>query len=372
MAAFRFHWMRSRYFIGVMVLFAMFFAVLFSAGCTGVGATTVARDRFDYVSAISDSWKRQALLNLVMLRYADAPVYVDIVSIINTYELQSQVHVGAAWGGTPPFGDMFDVGGSGRYTDRPTITYTPQSGERFTRSLMTPIPVPGILFLLQAGYPADYVFRICVQTINGHSNSYGSEMRGRDMDEGFLELITLMREVQRQGGLGMRIKPEGKDKKSAIVMFFRPTLPPAVAKKVLRIKTMLGINSTLNEIRVVYGTFATGDAEIAILSRSMLQIQINYASFIAVPESHVAEGSVMASPHKDMPVESRLQSLINVHSDSSRPANAHVAVRYQDYWYWIDRSDYHSKRLFSFLMFLFSLTEEGVQQKGPVVTVPTN
>jgi hypothetical protein len=35
------------------------------AGCAGIGPQTIARDRFDYVSAISDSWKRQTILNLL-------------------------------------------------------------------------------------------------------------------------------------------------------------------------------------------------------------------------------------------------------------------------------------------------------------------
>ena len=40
--------------------------------CASIGLGTVARGRFDYISAISDSWKAQMLLNLVKLRYGDA------------------------------------------------------------------------------------------------------------------------------------------------------------------------------------------------------------------------------------------------------------------------------------------------------------
>jgi hypothetical protein len=42
------------------------------SGCASIGPPTVARDRFDYISAISDSWKAQMLLNVVKLRYADS------------------------------------------------------------------------------------------------------------------------------------------------------------------------------------------------------------------------------------------------------------------------------------------------------------
>ena len=60
------------------------FIVLWLAGCTTIGPTTIPRDRFDYAAAISDSWKNQMLLNLVKARYAEAPVFLDIASAINS------------------------------------------------------------------------------------------------------------------------------------------------------------------------------------------------------------------------------------------------------------------------------------------------
>ena len=54
-------------------------------GCASIGPGTMARDRFDYTTAISDSWKAQMLLNVVKLRYADAPVFLDVASVISQY-----------------------------------------------------------------------------------------------------------------------------------------------------------------------------------------------------------------------------------------------------------------------------------------------
>ena len=43
------------------------------SGCGSIGPTNVNRDRFDYITAISESWKKQTLLNVVKLRYGDTP-----------------------------------------------------------------------------------------------------------------------------------------------------------------------------------------------------------------------------------------------------------------------------------------------------------
>ena len=82
-----------------MVKFTVLVVVLVSVsftGCVSVGPWTVARDRFDYAAAISESWKSQTLLNLVKIRYADAPVFLDVASIINQYALQPSLALGLA------------------------------------------------------------------------------------------------------------------------------------------------------------------------------------------------------------------------------------------------------------------------------------
>jgi len=45
-------------------------------------------------------------------------------------------------------------------------------------------------------------------------------------------------------------------------------------------------------------------------------------------------------------------------------------VSYRQTWYWIDDKDFASKRLFSFIMFLFTLTDTGEKQGAPIITVP--
>src|SRR5689334_12944424 len=120
-------------------LFIVVVALGWSAGCASVGPVTVARDRTDYSTSILESWKRQTLLNIVRLRYLDPPIFVDVGQIVAGYSLETAVTAGGQISSEKAIqGDSATFGGSARFTDRPTITYAPLTGNRFIKGLMTP------------------------------------------------------------------------------------------------------------------------------------------------------------------------------------------------------------------------------------------
>src|SRR5512147_1888438 len=129
-------------------------------GCSSMGPGTVPRDRVDYANALSDSWKDQMLLNIVRLRYADTPTFMDVSSVIAAYTIQIAGSAGAAGNigvssnSTTLPNATASVGVAGGYNDRPTISYTPLTGAKFAKSLLQPIPPEAIFSLISAGYPA--------------------------------------------------------------------------------------------------------------------------------------------------------------------------------------------------------------------------
>jgi hypothetical protein len=342
-------------------------------GCASIGPGTVTRDRFDYTAAVSESWKSQMLLNLVKLRYGDTPVFLDVGQIISGYTLEGTLSAGGTIANThgvvPGVPDSSVIlGAQGRYTDRPTITYAPLVGERFARSMMTPLPPPAILSLIQAGYPVDAVLRLAVHEINGIRNRYGGDLRARPADPEFYALLRDLRRIQTAGGIGLRV--QRTDGNEAILMTFRQKVDPAIAEASLAVRQRLGLDPAAQDIRVVYGSVAANDKELAILTRSIIEILADLASFISVPEAHVRERRVGPTQEDEGGAEGPPRALIQIGSAAARPDDAFAAVRYRGYWFAIDDHDMPSKRLFTFLMFIFTLVETSGKEGAPIVTIP--
>jgi hypothetical protein len=330
------------------------------SGCASIGPSTISRDRFDYITAISDSGKSQMLLNLVKLRYGDAPVFLDMSSVINQYTVEGSL---GFVGGSSSSGT-----GQARYTDRPTITYLPVSGDKFARGLVTPIPPPVILNLIQAGYPVDVVLRLSVHAINGIHTRYGGAARQRAADPEFYPLVEKLQRIQHAGEIGMRIQKTADQDTSIIV--FKKKVSPALEADVAEVRNILGLDPEAQEFNVVYGSVAANNREIALLTRPMIEILIDLSSYIEVPAASLAEGRTFSSPAPELVNGKPVMPLIRILSTPQRPEDFFAAVSYRQDWYWIDDKDFFSKQLFSFVMFLFWFLETDTKQGVPLITVP--
>ena len=348
--------------------------IVLLSGCNSIGPTTIERDRFDYVSAISDSWKRQTLLNLVKTRYVDVPVFLDIASVINQYSMESELRLGIEgefYNRSDPSYVGPSIGATGRYTDRPTITYTPLMGQNFARSLMRPIPLPAIYFMLESGYPADQVLRICVQNIQGLQNCRNGPLIQQEAEAEFYELLDLLLKVKKIDGF--TIRSAGKDSAAGRSLVFKTPENEAAGRCLRRIKQLLNLDPAHDEFPIISGSVALNHREIAILSRSIMQVMTEFAAFIDVPEADTAEGRVYALDQEAAQTDHQLPPLIRVHNSLAEPERPHVAVPYRGSWFWIDDRDIYSKTMFYFLMVLFSSTERGDSaQAAPIISVPTN
>jgi hypothetical protein len=266
-------------------------------------------------------------------------------------------------------GDTFGgLNAHGTFTDRPTITYIPLSGEKFARNLMKPLPLPALLSLIQAGYPIDLVLRICTHSVNGIRNRFGGSARARVADAEFYPLLERLRRIQDSGAIGLRLQKSNE--MEGVIMGIGGKVDVSVEEDRHWVRKALGLDLSEDEFKVVYGSKTKDDKEIAILSRSMYEIMIDLASQIEVPVVHVEEKQVNPTMTEEMVQGVSVPPLIKIHSSTEKSENAFIAVSYQNYWFWIDKRDLRSKSLFSFLMMIFSLTETGSKEGAPILTIP--
>ena len=338
-------------------------------GCTHLGPKTVAVDRFDYSTAIADSWKDQTLLNIVKMRYMDLPVFVDVASIVAGYSLQSGVTAtGVLSSDGAVQGNYGSIGGQAIFTDRPTITYVPLTGEKFLRGLLTPIDPKNIFFMLQSGYAADFILGLTVEGLNGVRNRSNAGGMVRSADPDFVRAIHLLREVQTEGAVGMRVE-ENKEKGSTAVLFFRSDEVSAeVVEKSAEIRRLLRVSNDQQKLILVYSPMPGADHELAVNSRSMLQILGAFSTYVDVPEADVLAHRVMPSFESDTQPDPA--NAVRIYSGEKKPENAFASVYYRDHWFWVDDGDWKTKRALTAIIFFFTLAETGSAERLPLITIP--
>jgi hypothetical protein len=345
-----------------------------SSGCRHFGPRSIVADRLPYNEAVASSWKEQTLLNIVKLRYMDMPFFIDVPQITSGYSLQGTA---TANGGIfpPPnpaasfaqqLGLMFNL--QGAYQDRPTISYQPQTGSQFIRNLTTPINPGSVLFLLQSGYPADVVFDLTVDAINGVQNRSVSGGQLRPAEPEFTRMVQVLRKAQVLGHVGIRVERE-KDKSDAVVLFFRDkNIDPALAGELAEVRKSLGLDPTRSDFRVVFGAVAANANEIAIMTRSIIRMLAELSTFVEVPVEHQVSG--IAPDFGEAPTDG--PPPLSVLSGPERPCDPFTAVCYEGRWFWIEKSDFRSKRTLGYLLVLLALADTGTKENLPVITIQAN
>ncbi|WP_428672856.1 hypothetical protein [Reyranella sp.] len=346
--------------------------------CSSIGPATVPRDRGDYGAAIGDSWKQQTLLNIIKLRYGDFPIFMEIAQVIAGYQIQTTATAGFAAqnfittsvGGPPAIAGSAGVGAT--YIDRPTVIYAPLTGNDFIKTLMRPIPPVAVLFLLQSGYPATVVMPVAVDSINGVTNESKRAGMTRPGDPEFGRLAQLLFELQRANALQIRIE-RSKDNAEVSIIGFPPTnVAPEVAAKIAEMRRILHLAGSGRSHQVRYGGWSGKGDEIAMTTRSMLQVMVELGVLAQVPEADIAGGKASPGAGSVSPSGSERPPLLNILSGTTPPPDAYAAVAYKGRWFWIADTDIRSKTMFSGVMLLFSISDVGVRSPAPVVTVPAN
>lgn len=342
-------------------------SVLTLTGCSHFGSENLMVDRFSFNEAISDSWKDQMLLNLVKLRYGDTPMFLGVQSVISQHNMRGSMNMGGSWNqGPSPWAGA--LGGSAEFSNSPTVTYAPMQGKVFGKSMLTPIPPGNIINLIQSGYSVKPVLRLTLKSINGLRNVTEADSAANPGDKRFYQLLDVMAELQHENYLA--IKEVKEEKGHTTLLRLRDPQNERMRDKLYEFRNLLGLDPTAKEYTIIFGLATENSRQIAILTRSVLDVLTNLSDCIEVPPQHVAENRASKSNLVTRVDGRQIEPLMRIQSGKSKPSDAFTAVPYRGNWYWVEDRDFHSKFLFSFLMIVMQLVDTGEAPGSPSLVLP--
>ena len=329
------------------------------SSCKSMGPKTIPQDSFNYNQRIANHENEQMLLNIVRLRYLEMARFMNVSSVINSYTRGGAAGVS---GGANPVGNSIGGSISSNWSDRPTITYTPMTGQAFSQSLLTPLPPSVIFFLIQSGWSAERLMRLTNSMINGIHNEIGTPGEQRQSDQKFNELLDVLHQLQRAGALGMHFRGDWPKVDVDIILPENPRTD-SVRRAITKFKDLLELDQDINIFDIEYGVVVERKNQIVVQTHSILEMISNISWYIEVPEEHVSEGRTLATFRPDDP------DLIHILATKNKPENAFLSINYRDHWYYIDDRDVKSKNTFAVMQMLMSMAKDGSSAVAPLISI---
>jgi hypothetical protein len=388
------------------------------SGCLGPKAVRYTRMRYNEV--VRDTNDEQLLMNIVRLRYADSPVFIDLPNITSQFEVSGQGGYLGGYGNQTPHSASLGNGGMS-LRDTPTLSYHPREGREIAKALLTPLS-SDLFSVVNAGADIEQLLLLTVNDINDVPNAPRATTltpKVPDDNTRFIEGIRLLTSLRERDGTELAFGtneeivgasdpiPEGsiqgrdllnaardgyvfraKEKGQVrllkrdkdLVLKIRPEYvhSPEMAEvvRIFHLKPGLmfyKIKSELTEEVNNVPRPPDGNDTIYMNLRSVLQTMTFLSKGVCIPDEHVISGvAPVTIDATDQPFDwTRVTAgHFFVHAQKHRPRDAEVAVQYRGYWFYIAANDVKSRAVLAILEMLFALQESGGKSAGPLLTLP--
>lgn len=393
--------------------------MLAGTGCLGPHA--LRSTRMKYNEAVRTTNDEQLLMNIVRLRYADSPVFIDLPSITSQFEMSGMAHfLGGRGNQFPGFANL----GSGELTarDSPTLSYRPREGKDVSRILLTPLSAE-LFSVVNAGANFEQLMLTTIDDINDVPNAPQAALmvpKVPDSNEEFLRGIRLLAGLYERGGLELRVGSEEEDRSASdpiaidslggqdllnaakegyvyrqkgrgelallrrdkgLVLKLRPGFVDSPqmmeVERIFRLRPGLAgyrVRSDLAENALETPKPIEEGDTIYLHMRSILQILLFLSKGVCVPEEHVVDHIAPNTQGPDGGVYNWTRVTAGnffVRSSRHRPRDPEVAVQYRGYWFYIPTDDVNSRSILAIIEILVSLEDsESRSIGGPLLTIP--
>ncbi len=346
--------------------------ILMLGGLTACGlrpSPTLRQSSLGFNRALQHALSEQMILNLVRLRYGEPPVFLEVTSISTQYGFSSDLSGGVKINEVYPDSYSLNLGFS--YAVKPTFTFVPLQGEEFAKRLLSPIPIEHLILLLNSGWRADRVLRLCVQALNevenaptasGPTPSEAPEFRK------FLRVSRALEILRRRGYLRfMFLEEEGR---ALPVMKISPEAQNLPETE--EIRRLLGL-AEAPYYRLLGPEAEEGPNRIRVETRSLIGVLFYLSHGVEVPKEDLENGRVTITRLPDgtpFNWKELLGDLFQVRTSTTWPSEAVLAVRYREHWFYIPDTDRDTKATFILLQQLFALEASKGKVLSPLLTLP--
>jgi hypothetical protein len=406
--------LRSRFRVG-LILCGL---ALTTGGCS-FGPKALEGTHGRYNETVRRVYEEQLLLNIVHQRYDETPTQLDVSAIAAQYELSAQVEARPFFLAPNPSGNIFhtftsilpDANLQG--ANRPTVTYTPDADDEAVRAFLTPATADTLLFLTQSTGSVSTILRLWAERLNGVPSEpdgarfrRAAELIQSAQDHDLLSVYAEERSIDAGGPLpassisvagavdaarnGLEVRPADDGKAYAVIrkerrLVMEVALGTENAPELDELEGILNLQKGLRRYELAAGVGGAPDPllrpwppsdTLRIRPRSLAEAVAFLANGVEVPPEHLRCG--VARPRLDaegrpFDAQATTAGLFETHvcKGHKPPPTAYVAVKYRDYWYYIDDRDGISKATFE-LMLQFSRLDFGRRRPsvGPVLTLP--
>jgi hypothetical protein len=340
------------------------------AGCSVVGPTAIRSGRLAYNDAINETNRQQLLMVVIYNRYEEEGNLLAVSSVTANVSVRTSGGIQIGYGDADHYaGNLVPFSAGTAYEENPTISYTPVAGEKYTRQLLSPLPIN--LLALFAGTVADpeHIYTALIANINGIHNP-DFLFSPSEIDPRFSRVVAIMTSLTKAQCLHWIEDP---DKHSYSIVI--DDYAPAYTARVNELLHLLGLPAaTAGVTRLILpvslALHGRDSGGIGIITRSVFDLGEILSAAIEVPEDEKNNGVAITYPPPGLAGKD-----LRIRSAIDKPEHAYISVKYHDRWFYIDAADQATKRFFRLTSALWSVTIAESTTKGsaaPVLTVPVS
>jgi hypothetical protein len=328
-------------------------------GCTSIGPRGLELSRTEFNAAIQKTDSEQLLLNIVRQRYNDPVMFLEVASISSSMSRSANISLSGFF---PKVGaESYSTGLGGSYSDSPLIFYSPNTGERFVRQMLTPIDLRTISLLLQSGWSIERVLLLAADSFAGIKNSAASSTEYR-------ALVDHLRTLQKADQLSFALESYNSTDILAII----PAESAVGTQAYKEACRLMNFPADGRPIRLQLGVGNRPDPSYVFLATRSLYSALYFLSNGVEASARDLEAGVLQPRQISGGVFDRTADFFGVVVSNETPQDAAVKVQYRDQWFSIPATDPDSRTTFALLNMVLMLQSGDTARMAPLISLSPN